>query len=187
VGGKRIGARKHIHFCVAVLVFLVVGGCSSWPHSAAGDAAGDGKVSVVDPAARHLASGRILLAQHDFIRALREYEQITSLVPGSPAAEEALFYCGLIYAHPANTRRDYAKSTEYLKKLSEGYVKGAFTEQANVMLSIMKENKELHRTAEKSKALMEESNRTIEKLKTLIEASKKVDIGIEDKKRESVR
>lgn len=187
MGGKRIGARKHIHFCVAVLIFLVVGGCGSWPHSTGGDAAGDGKVSVVDPTTRRLASGRLLFVQHDFIRALREYEQITSVAPGSPAAEEALFYCGLIYAHPANPRRDYATSMEYLKKLSEGYTKGAFTEQANVMLSIMKENKELHRTAEKSKALMDESNRTIEKLKALIEASKKVDIGIEDKKKESVR
>ncbi|HAR95277.1 MAG TPA: hypothetical protein DCR97_04855 [Deltaproteobacteria bacterium] len=98
-----------------------------------------------------------------------------------------MFYCGLIYAHPANPKRDYARSMEYLKKASEGYAKGAFTEQANVMLSIMKENKELNRTVERSKTSLEESNRLIEKLKALIEASKKVDIEIEDKKRESVR
>jgi outer membrane protein assembly factor BamD (BamD/ComL family) len=121
----------------------------------------------------HLVLGRRLFGERDFAGALQEHEKVSSLVQSGPINEEALLYTGLIYADPANPRKDYARSLGYFKRLSESYPKSPYAQQAKIMIAIMREN--------------EESIRTIERLKALIEAAKRVDIGIEDRKREKVR
>ena len=186
MGGKQAEARKHIYVCIAVLICLVPACCSFLPGYASKHATKENRSKTVN-LATHLASGRRLFIERSFAGALHEYEMVVSSAAVSAEREEALLYCGMIYAHPANPGRDHARSMEYFKRLSETNTKSAFAEQATIMLAIMKENRESHRTAERSKALIDESNRTIEKLKALIEASKKVDIEIEDKKREKAQ
>jgi hypothetical protein len=186
MGGKRTEAGKQIYLCVAVLICLVTACCSFLPDYASKHAAQENRSKTVN-LATHLASGRKLFIERNFTAARHEYETVVSSAVASAEREEALLYCGMIYAHPANPGRDHVKSMEYFKRLSEANTKSVFAEQATIMLAIMKENRESHRTAERTKALIDESNRTIEKLKALIEASKKVDIGIEDKKREKAQ
>lgn len=168
MGRKQSGARKQIHFCIAGLIVLSMAGCSSWQLSTTKESG----TKSGDPA-RYLALGRKLFGEGDFTGALRAYEKVLSPAAGTDASQEALLYSGLIYADPANSRRDHGKSIAYFKRLVEGYPKSPFAEQARIIITFMREN--------------DESNRTIERLKALIEASKKVDIGIEDKKREKVR
>lgn len=172
MGGKQFRTRKQVHFCIAVLISLATACCSTVLPPAPIKPSQEGRTKG-EEALMHLALGRRLFAERDFVRALQEHEKVSSLVQNGPINEEALLYTGLIYVDPANPRRDYARSIGYFKKLSEGYPKSPYAEQAKIMIAIIREN--------------EESIRTIERLKALIEAAKKVDIGIEDRKREKVR
>lgn len=168
MGGKQAGARKQVYICVAVLICLSLAGCSHWPLNTInwGEAKGG------DPAA-HLALGRRLFGKGDLPGALREYERVPSPAASTDASQEALLCAGLIYMDPASPKRDYGKSAAYFRRLVESNPKSPFAGQARIMLTIIREN--------------DESSRAIERLKGLIEAAKKVDIGIEDKKREKIR
>ncbi len=109
----------------------------------------------------------------DYGTALKESEKAVSFASNGPVAEEALFYMGLIYAHPGNPNRDYGKSFFYLKKLTENNPRSLFGEQAKIVMKILQQNEEL--------------SRTVERLNAAITAFKKVDVGIEEKKRETLR
>jgi hypothetical protein len=152
----------------------------------------------------HLILGRELFAQGEFESAFYEHQRAISVAGRGPVAEEALLYMGLICAHPANPKRDYARSAAYFKELAKGDPTSPFVEQANVLISILQSNERLYRTVQRLTATIdtmkkadtdkaktvqqkEELNRTIERLNAMIEALKKVDIGIEDKKRAKAR
>ncbi len=117
--------------------------------------------------------GRKLYAAGDLIGALAAYHKASSLVTDGPVAEEALFSLGLVYAHAANPKRDYGRSAAFFRKLAGAFPEGTFTEQARVFTAILRENEEL--------------SRKVERLNDIIEQSKKVDIGIEDRKRGRTR
>jgi len=148
----------------------------------AGCALGPGRAKVEDPWT-HLALGRNFFAEGDYANALRQHEWAASLAAGRPVAQEALLYMGLIYADPANPKRDYAKSATYFKELAENYPKSPFAEQAKIMATILPQNVELNRTVERLSATNAELNRTVERLNATIEALKRVDMGIEQKKK----
>jgi hypothetical protein len=174
VGREQSGPRKQIYLHIAVLTVLVVSGCSFLPSRGDEQGAVTKKEErvVKDVTEDQAALGRKLFGDGDFAGALREYEK-ASLSPNGSVVQESLLYIGLIYLDPSNTKRDYGKSIAQFRKLAENYPRNHYTEQARVLLSILKEN--------------DEASRAIERLKALIEASKKVDIGIEDRKRERVR
>jgi hypothetical protein len=77
---------------------------------------------------------------------------------------------GLIYAHPANPERDYAKSVIYFRELAENSPKSPFGEQAKIMATILQQADEL--------------SRTVERLSATIEALKRIDMEIEKKERD---
>lgn len=165
MGRKQTGTRKQIYLYIAVLLitFMIVG-CHSLPP--------DKKETRPkrDNALSHLDSGKSLFGDGDFAGSMRELEKASSPATKNWIAQEAFLYLGLNYADPANPKRDHTRAFTYFKKLSEGYPRSTVTEQARIMLAIMKEN--------------DESNRTIDKLRAIIEASKKVDREIEEKRRE---
>ncbi len=119
---------------------------------------------------RRLLHGRELLAQGKYEEGLKELQKILSASPRHPMEDEALFETGLIYAHPANPKKDYAKSLTYFKKLMKDYPQSLWSELAKVWTGMFQENDKL--------------NQTVEKLNQMIEKSKQVDIEIEEKKRE---
>ena len=82
-----------------------------------------------------------------------------------PAAEEALLSIGLIWAHPANPRRNYRTSALYLNRLTRLHEKSTFVEQARVLAHILRENSQ---AADR-----------IKKLRAMLEGLEKVDIEIE--------
>lgn len=172
MGGKHAGEGKQVHFCVAVLIFLAVAGCALGPVT----------TKVEDPGT-HLALGRTFFAEGDYANALRQDELAASLAPGRPVAQEALLYMGLIYAYPANPKRDYARSAAYFKAAAEGYPKSPSGQQAKIMAAVLHQTEELSRTVERLTATNAELSRTAEKLSATIEALTKVDMGIERKRK----
>jgi TPR repeat protein len=160
LGRKQTRAGKSLYFCATALILLMASGCGTVVQG-----------NKVNLGRAHLDSGRRSFLEGDYGTALKESEKAASSSPNGPLGEEALFYMGLIYAHPANPNRDYGKSLTCLKRLVDGNPRSLFGEQAKVIIKALQQNEEL--------------GRTVERLNGVIKALKKVDIGIEEKKKET--
>lgn len=131
--------------------------------------------------------GQRLLAGGDYEAALRENEKIVSLTPPAPYRDLALFSMGIIYAHPGYSKKDYGKAIAFCQRLIKDHPKSPLVEEAKVLLGTIQENDKLNRSIEKLNLTVEESKKTIERLNQVIEESKRIDIQIEEKKREKVK
>ncbi len=168
MGTERSGRRKLLHFCAALLIFLVPLGCTLSQLMSA-KFADTGR----EEALAHLALGRKLLVQGEYAHALKENEKVLSVVGRDIPRDESLFYIGLIHAHPANPARDYGKSLASFRRLLKDYPGSALTEQTKILTGLLQENDKL--------------DRTVERLNTVIDELKKVDISVDQKKRERSR
>jgi hypothetical protein len=79
----------------------------------------------------------------------------------------------LRYADSANPGRDYAKSAQYLRRLLKEYPASPLAGQARILIGLLQETEQLRRT--------------IDKLNVIMEESKKVNVEIEQKRRERQR
>ncbi len=78
------------------------------------------------------------------------------MYPKTPPGDEALFNVGLIYAHSENPRKDYKKSIDYFQRLVKDFPRSPFIEEAKMWIGVLED----------------------------IEKAVKVDIEIEEKKKE---
>jgi tetratricopeptide (TPR) repeat protein len=110
--------------------------------------------------------GQKTLSQGDYEGFLKENEKVLS-APGSKGSkDEALFNLGLVYAHPGNPRKDYGKSIGFFNRLLKEYPQSPLSDQAKTWVGVLQEN---------------------ERLNEIIERYKKVDIEIEERKREKTK
>ncbi len=170
MGGERGGARQQVYLFFALLILVSPSGCSLSRRVESKIAARSVSATTVEEARKHLLLGRDFLAKGDYENALRENEKATSLAGRNAPADEAIFLTGLIYAYPANPAKDYGKSIIYFKRLIKDYPKSELVKQAQTIVGLLQENDKHHKT--------------IERLNTIIEESKKVDRGIELRRRE---
>ncbi len=133
-----------------------------------------------DKARSHLARGRRLFIQGDYDGSLHEMQKALLLSIGNSPADEALFTIGLIYVHPDNPRRDSGRSIASFRRVIREYPQSSWTIQAKMWIDVIQEN-------EKAKRACAEIVQENARLKQMIEQSKKVDIEIEEKKREKAR
>ena len=125
-----------------------------------------------------------LLAPGDVERAVRENQKIISSSPPSPHVDQALFNMGLIYAHPGSHKKDYGKSVAFFQKLIKDHPQSPRLEEAKVLIGMLQENDKLIRAVERLTLAIEDSKKTVERLNRVIEESRKVDVQIEEKRRE---
>jgi chromosome segregation ATPase len=125
------------------------------------------------------------------------------------------FSIALIYAHPANPKRDLQKAKGSLDQVIRLYPDSAWAEQAAIWVGVLNETEESKREIEqvrrdletsqeevekkrlaiekskqevdKSRLELEKTKQEIEKTKQVIEKSKQVDIEIDQKRRERGR
>ena len=173
MGGKRAGNGKQIQVCLAILIIFSPLACTLNKTADTWIIGIKIRDSKGDEAGEHLTLGRKYLAQGNYGNALKEHEKVISLAGNNSPADESLFYIGVIYAHPANPAKDYGKSIFYYRKLIKDYPTSSLVEQAKAIIGVLQENDKL--------------NRTVERLNIIIEESKKVDIGIEQRKREKAK
>ncbi len=121
------------------------------------------KVESRGEAQESLHRGQRLLAQGDFEGAIGEHQRALGLAHRKAPRDEILFHLGLIYAHPNNPKKDYAKSLDFFKRLIKDHPKSPLSDQAKTWMGILQEN---------------------EKLNEVIQKSKQVDLEIEERKRE---
>jgi hypothetical protein len=169
MGRKRSGKGMQIYLCIAALILLSVLACTlnkTLMNTTITDTTGE-------EARTHLNLGRKFLAEGNYKSALRENEKVMSLAGKNISMDEPLFYTGLIYAHPGNPSRDYGKSLSLFKNLINDYPGSFLIEQAKAIVALLQENDAL--------------NRKVENLSNTIDELKKVDIGIEQKKKETAQ
>jgi hypothetical protein len=164
LGRKHTRSGKQVYFHITVLICL-----SFWFTGCSFVHEGVKTENVTTP----LSTANRLYAQADYAEALKEYEKILASAGSGPEAEEAHFYSGLIYASPRNVKRDTGKSLTHLKWVTKNYPHTSMAEHARTLISLLQEYEELNRSYEKQNAI--------------IEQLKRVDIGIEDKKRERAK
>jgi tetratricopeptide (TPR) repeat protein len=168
MGGKSARAGKFLYLCFAVVILAVPPGCLSSQKAVTSRAeiAGERKTQPEKPrgtGAEHLSRARTLLAQGDYEGALREDQKALKLAEKNPPADEALFHLGLVHAHPGNPRKDFGKSLSVFQRLVNEFPGSPWAEEAKAWVGILQEN---------------------ERLQSLIQQSKKVDMEVEEKKRE---
>jgi tetratricopeptide (TPR) repeat protein len=173
MGGKRTRKGKQIHLCIALVILLSPLACTLNRTMDAKIVGINIKDAKGDEVREHLALGRKYLAQGNYGNALKENEKVISLAGDGAPADEAHFSLAVIYAYPANPAKDYGKAIFYCRKLIKDYPQSSLVEPAKTIIGILQDNDKI--------------NQTVERLNTIIEESKKVDIGIEQKKRERAR
>jgi tetratricopeptide (TPR) repeat protein len=138
------------------------------------------KEKIRDESKEHLLQGQRLLAMGQYEASIKENLKVLSIAPNVPPGDEAMFTLGLIYAYPRFQKKDYGKAVISLTKVIKEYPQSIWSGHAKILLDIIQEN-------EKLKRISSEATQENEKLKGVIEQSKKVDIEIEEKKREKAR
>ena len=183
MGRKQPRTRKFIYFCIAILIIFSISGCpalegtrqrmkiESSTYEKREEKAEDQKKREEETGAmEHLARGQQLLARGDYEGALKENETVLSLSGNRPPGDSALFNMGLIYVHFANPKKDYGNAFTFFNKLLKDYPKSPLAEQAKIWKAVLQE--------------FEKLTQTVAKLNQVIEDSKKVDIEIEEMKRQ---
>jgi hypothetical protein len=172
---KPTEKRKCVYFCIAIMTSLLLSQCATLERSP-----GVQNASPQIESRQHLIRARGLFVQGDHESALEENKKALSLSGQGPPGDEALYYMALIHADPRNPKRDCMKSIATFKRAIKECPRSAWTEQAKVWVQIVQEDE----NAKRSAASLSQEN---DKLKRIIEESKKVDIEINEKKRDKTR
>ncbi len=120
-----------------------------------------------------LLLAKSLLDRNDFEGALKEYQKVLTLSGVTPPGDEALYYMGMIFVHSSNPKRDYSKSLAFYRRLVKDYPQSPRIEQARLWIGMLQE--------------VERLNQSLQKCQQTLEETKKVDIEIEEKKREKTK
>ena len=159
MGRERTRIRKYLYLSIACMIFISLAGCAALKEMKA-------KREVRE----YLITAQKLLAQGDYEGALKENQKVLLLNDSIPPGDEALFNAGLIYAHDGYPKRNYQKSLDHFKRLMKVFPQSPLTQQAKIWIGVLQENQRL--------------NREIEELNETIKKSKRVDIEVDEKKKE---
>jgi tetratricopeptide (TPR) repeat protein len=138
MGRKRTGTGKYFYICIAILICLLLSQCAAIDRSPLLR-----RLLPQDEARQHLVQAEKLLAQGDYEAALEENQKALSLSANASPGDEALYNMGLIYAHPGNPKKNYAKSISFFYRLTSEYTQGPWVEQAGVWAGVLRESEEL--------------------------------------------
>lgn len=164
---------------LAWLALVVFHGCSSMTVGT------DPLVPVVERRTAPFDHSQALFSQGQYDAAFNENQRI--LQEGRGASDVALFNMGMISAHSANPKRNYARALSSFRRLVKEYPQSDMAEPAKTWIQVLEEHQKL---AEEKRALVKERESLMqekEKLKYTIEKSRQVDVEIEKRRRETLR
>jgi tetratricopeptide (TPR) repeat protein len=180
MGGEPSRAGQYLYILTALLIFLA--GCSLFhkvpqapkeptianlPESPVVPESLPEPTVEVEPqevreqreASEHLQLAQNLLAKGDYEGSLRESRQVLVLVKDQSPADAAMFHMGLVYASPKNPKRDNKQAIGFFNRVIKSYPESPWVEQAKIWVGVLD---------------------GVEKLK-------RVDLDIEEKKRDRLR
>ncbi len=172
MGRKCIGTGKYLHICFAVVICITLGGCVTSDEIA-------GKTTD-GPTWRFLKANRA------------DSEPDYSSVADSGASKaDSMFNTALAYLDVKNPSRDTIRGIAALKNAETTYPKTIWSYRSRVVSDLLQENLRLKKQTidvqqenTKAKKQLVELQQENTKLKEIIEQSKKIDIEMEQKKRE---
>ncbi len=115
-----------------------------------------------------LSHAKAFMAKGNYKAALRETEQVLSSTPQT-RGDEALHCIGIIYAHPQNPGSNLEQSLESFQALIKKHPHSDLTQDAEAWVSTLQKIRDM--------------DKQIRDLKDQIDKLKKIDLGIEEKKR----
>ena len=175
MGEKRAGKRERLflHPACILAIFLLLTGCALTSD-----------LQKRWQGYGHLETAEELMIRGDYGKALKEYEEVFRLFPCVSPGDSAIFNMGLIWAHPDNPKRDYKRSAMYFRQLVHDFPDSRLREKGRIWLFTIGELincesgiKTLEKSVDCLKKKLEENQKMIDTLK-------KIDIRIEEKKRE---
>jgi len=202
MGSKQTWKRKHLFLyltCGLILIFIFTG-CADFRHIYSYKESHNEK---------HLAKAVKLMRKGYYKASIAEIQRVMMLFPNS-LENQGLFLMGLVYMHPENPERDYQKSLGCFTTLESNgkFVKSHIKTETLIYQNLLKEridrNKEIKelkhkiesleteiREDEKNTAKLQNQQKDlhtmIKKLKDQIKDLKAIDLGIEEKKRKSLK
>lgn len=120
-----------------------------------------------------------LLREGRYEEALKAYEDVFERFPAAPPGDRALFSMGLAWAHPDNPDKDTAKALACFRRLPDDFPASPLKDEAGVMADSLEA---LRRCQGRLNHLQEQ----VDTLKERLDAMKRIDIGIEEKKRKDL-
>ena len=180
MGGEPSRAGQYLYILTAFLIFLA--GCSLFHRvpevpkepaianlpqpPVAPESLPEPSIDIEPPAAReqreageHLQLAQNLLAKGDYEGSLRESREVLVLVKDQSPADAAMFHMGLVYASPKNPRKDNKQAIGFFNRVIKSYPESPWVEQAKIWVGVLDG----------------------------VERLKKVDLDIEEKKRDRLR
>jgi hypothetical protein len=153
-------------------------GCLHWPPQRQGE--------------QQLLKARQLFASGDYSSALEINRSVLAQFP-SRLADQSLFQIGLIYAHPDNPDRDYQKSFESFQHIVDQYPASRSRQDAEMWMVVIghlsAQERQIQVLKQRSAPLekkVKTQKRKINQLQDQLEKLKRIDIKMEEKKREVI-
>ena len=173
MGRKQTRRGKHVHLCLAGLMFLISSGCGVPEKMRIG-------IHPQSEAQQRLLRAKELISQKDFEGALRENQEILSLATRQPPEDEAIFNMGMIYVHTENLQRDPAKSLFFFDKVAEDYPKSPWAFQARAWMGMLQENGRQNQRIEHLNHRGEQLNHQVDELNRQVKHLQQEKMKIEE-------
>jgi len=180
MGSKQTRTGQHLFLYAAgfMTLVLMVAGCLHWPQHRLGE--------------QRLAAARQHLAIGDYKAAVAENQKV--LAQFSPdLADQALFQIGLIYMHPHNPDLKYQKSIAAFQDLIDKYPASRLRPDAEIWIlmigQFIAQEKQIQILKQRNAPLVRKlrtQHTKINQLQDQLEKLKRIDIKIEEKKREAI-
>jgi tetratricopeptide (TPR) repeat protein len=194
MGREHARKRKYLLLYLACLTTTLWGilGCTHLPEKWRGKA--------------HLARARAHMAEGDYDASLRVNKEVLKLFPNT-LGDQALFQMGQVYAHPENPNRDYQLSLEIFQRVVNEFPESFLRENARIWILFIEGIRDKNQELDTLNGRLDTLNRRIDLLRTTVikkenqinvlqsqlvelerqmETLKKIDLGIEEKKRKTM-
>ncbi len=174
----RTGQQLLLYVAGCVIWAMMAMGCLHWPPQPQGE--------------KQLVEARQRLASGDYSSALAINRRVLAQFP-TRLADQSLFQIGLVYAHPHNPDRNIQKAVDSFQGIIDRYPTSQLQPDAHLWLAVLDQLRAqegqirflTQRSAPLKKALKMQKKK-ISQLQDQLEKLKRIDIHMEEKKRDAI-
>ena len=174
----RTGQQLLLFVTGTVIWALTATGCLHWPPQPQGK--------------KQLLEARKRFASGDYRNALEIYQRVLAQDPAN-LADQSLFQIGMIYAHPDNPDRDIQKALQSFQGIIDRYPASHLQPEARLWRALLDQLRAqedqiqyLTRRSVPLEKALKIQKRKIVQLQDQLEKLKRIDIHMEEKKREAI-
>jgi len=175
MGKQQSPRRKHLflHGACLLAFLLFVAGCRTVPVNHPNECRAN----------EHLDRADHLVKQGKYRAAIEEYHRVEVLFPHDSPGDIALFRMGVLWAHPDNEQRSDHRALECLRRLERQFPQSTWKEEGKAIKNMMNELAQNEKKCKKTEEKIMELEEKIRTYQDRLNALKKIDIDIEERKR----